>query len=114
MENEVNYVYNAKVVSVYDGDTITVDIDLGFKVMVKKESIRLWGINTPEVRGDSKVEWKKVRDYVRERILWKDIILKSYKGKKWKYGRWLWEVIIDWVNLNDELVEMWYAVEYLR
>ena len=49
------YEYCAKVVSVYDGDTITVDIDLGFGIVLKKQKLRLLGINTPEVRGAEKI-----------------------------------------------------------
>jgi len=45
------YYYRARVTKVYDGDTITVDIDLGFHVGLKSEKIRLYRIDTPEVRG---------------------------------------------------------------
>lgn len=45
------YHYAAQVVSVYDGDTITVDIDLGLEVWLKGQKIRLLNIDTPEVRG---------------------------------------------------------------
>ena len=52
----VPYIYKAEVVSVYDGDTITVDIDLGFNVVLRKQKIRLGGINTPEIRGEEREE----------------------------------------------------------
>ena len=42
------YEYRCKVVNVVDGDTVDVDIDLGFGVWMKKQSIRLYGIDTPE------------------------------------------------------------------
>ena len=45
------YEYRAFVRKVYDGDTITVDIDLGFDVVLKAQKIRLVRINAPEVRG---------------------------------------------------------------
>ncbi|MDQ7022251.1 MAG: thermonuclease family protein [Candidatus Gracilibacteria bacterium] len=93
---------------------ITIDIDLGFNHIMKDQTIRLWGIDTPELRGDDKIFGKKVRDYVRERILGKQIILKSYKDKKGKYGRWLGEIFIDGENLNEELVKMGYAVEFMK
>ena len=44
------YIYNCEVVRVVDGDTIDVDIDLGFSVILKKQRIRLAGIDTPESR----------------------------------------------------------------
>ena len=44
------YEYNAKILRIVDGDTIDVDIDLGFGVWIHKERIRLEGIDTPESR----------------------------------------------------------------
>ena len=44
------YEYNVKVVKVIDGDTVDVDIDLGFGVWLHKERVRLYGIDTPESR----------------------------------------------------------------
>ena len=41
------YEYRVKVVKIIDGDTVDVDIDLGFGVWLKKERIRLFGIDTP-------------------------------------------------------------------
>ena len=50
------YEYRAKVIKVIDGDTIDVDIDLGFGVILAKQRIRLYGIDTPESRTSDKVE----------------------------------------------------------
>ena len=50
------YEYKAIVVKVVDGDTVDVDIDLGFNVWLKKQRIRLYGIDTPESRTRDKVE----------------------------------------------------------
>ena len=44
------YEYRCKIVKVIDGDTVDVDIDLGFGVWLHKERIRLYGIDTPESR----------------------------------------------------------------
>jgi micrococcal nuclease len=106
------YQYPALVVSVYDGDTITVNIDLGFGVELKKQKIRLYGINTPEVRGASKEQGIISRDYVRAKILHKMITLQSIKDKKGKYGRWLGMVLMgeEDVNLNKELITKDFAV----
>ena len=86
------YIYSAQVTKVYDGDTITVDIDLGFGIIFHKQSLRLYGINTPELRGDEREEGLKSRDWLREQILGKEVIIKTYKDKKGKYGRWIAEV----------------------
>ena len=44
------YQYKCKLVKVVDGDTIDVDIDLGFGVWLRKQRIRMYGIDTPESR----------------------------------------------------------------
>ena len=113
-EKQINpqYQYPALVVSVYDGDTITVNIDLGFGVELKKQKIRLYGINTPEIRGSSRDLGIISRDYVREKILDKNIMLQSIKDKKGKYGRWLGIVLTgdEKVNLNKELISKNLAI----
>jgi micrococcal nuclease len=111
------YHYKATVKKVYDGDTITIDIDLGFNFNFNNFKLRLYGIDTPEMRGEEKEQGKKVRDFVREKILGKEIILHSYKDKKGKYGRYLGDVLYldengKQKNLNKELIALGYAVEY--
>jgi len=44
------YDYRCKIVKIVDGDTVDVDIDLGFGVWMKKERVRIMGIDTPESR----------------------------------------------------------------
>ena len=48
--------YDVHVVKVVDGDTVDVDIDLGFGVCLKDERVRIMGIDTPESRTSDKVE----------------------------------------------------------
>ena len=103
------YYYKANVIKVYDGDTITVDIDLGIGIWLRKQSIRLYGIDAPEVRGSEKIEGKKSRDWLREKILGKEIILKTIKDKTGKYGRLLGEIWFENENINDLLVEVGMA-----
>ena len=108
------YEYRAYVRKVYDGDTITVDIDLGFGVILKNQKLRFFGINTPEVRGKSREEGLKVRDLVRNRISNKWITIKTHKDKKGKYGRWLavvYELEIE-ESLNEWLLREGHAVKY--
>jgi len=62
--HDPRYVYAAEVVRVYDGDTIYMDIDLGFRMWLREEPLRLWGIDTPEVRGEDKEAGIAVRDLV--------------------------------------------------
>ncbi len=107
------YEYKATVTKVYDGDTITVDFDLGFGILIRKQKIRLYGINTPEVRGSEKPEGIISRDALRERILGKVVTIKTFRDKKGKYGRWLGEVFIGEENINKWLISEGYGKEYL-
>tara|TARA_B100000424_G_C22874128_1_gene465456 strand:- start:228 stop:548 length:321 start_codon:yes stop_codon:yes gene_type:complete len=104
------YIYNAIIVSVYDGDTVTADIDLGFEVWLKGQKLRLLNINTPEVRGKEKAEGIVSRDALRSRILGKEVKIKS--DRKGKYGRWLVEIFLDDENINNWLLAEGLAKPY--
>lgn len=106
------YTYKATVVKVYDGDTITVDVDLGFGVWLTNQKMRLFGIDTPEVRGKEREEGLIVRDWLRGRILHREIVIKTHKDRKGKYGRWLAEVWFDGVSINNEMLETRRACKY--
>jgi len=108
------YEYTAKVVKVYDGDTITVDFDLGFGIILRGQKIRLSGINTPEVRGEEKVEGIQSRDILRKRILNKTVTIKTSKDKKGKYGRWLGEIYFEAENINEWLISEGLATRYKK
>jgi len=108
----MNYIYKAFVTGVYDGDTITVDIDLGMDTWKMNVKMRLARIDTPEMRGAEKEAGKVVRDYVRGMLLNKDVVIKTEKDKTGKYGRYLAEVFIDDMNVNDHLLEEGMATEY--
>ena len=108
------YLYKAKIVSVYDGDTCRVDIDLGLKVWIKNEKLRLLRIDAPELRGDEREEGLKSRDFLREQIADKEVILQTQKDKQGKYGRYLAEIWIEdaegnWQNVNDLMVDEGFA-----
>lgn len=108
------YEYNAICTSVYDGDTITVEIDLGFHASMKKMKLRLFGIDAPEMRGPEKVDGKVTRDWLREQILGKKIRVHTLKDKTGKYGRWLANIYpIDnqTTSYNSMMVSKDLAVE---
>jgi micrococcal nuclease len=106
------YTYRARVSAVYDGDTITADIDLGFSVVLRGQSIRLARINAPEVRGTSAEMGIRSRDALRDRVLGKDVLLRTIKDSREKYGRWLGEVWVDGVCVNDWLLSEGLALKY--
>jgi micrococcal nuclease len=108
------YTYRARYVRAYDGDTITVDLDLGFNTWLMDQTLRLYGIDTPELRGEERPEGLKVRDHVRARLeAAEELVIETLKDRAGKYGRWLAIVWIDGVNLNDELVQTGRAQTYL-
>ena len=116
MDNNL-YNYRALVMSVYDGDSITVDIDLGFNNWMKNQKVRLYGIDTPEIRGEERPGGLIARDRLRELILDKEIVIKSYRDKTGKYGRWLATIFIKdvdgaWENINQLLLAEGLAVAY--
>lgn len=107
------YKYKAEIVDVYDGDTITADIDLGFHTWRRDERLRLYGIDAPEIRGvdaDTKARGLAARDALRERVLGKEVIVCTIRDRKEKYGRYLAEVYIGTENINDWLVTEGHAV----
>jgi len=95
--------YNATVTSVFDGDTITVDIDLGFGLIFSNQKIRLLGINAPEINSDKKEKAIEVRDWLRDKLLNQQIRLQTVKDRKEKYGRYLGIVYLGLVNINQAL-----------
>jgi len=101
--------YTARVQSVYDGDTCRVDIDLGLGIWIRNEKLRLVRINAPEMTGPEKPAGTESRDFLRELIDGKEIIIETVKDRRGKYGRYLAEIWIQqgecWINVNDELVE---------
>jgi len=122
------FTFKARVTSVYDADTITVDVDLGFHQKSEEIKLRLFGINAPEMRGPEKVEGAKSRDWLRDKILEQHVVIRTYKdGRgKGKYGRWLADVFAvddlvpdarggvslsaDAVSFNQQLVNNGLAV----
>ena len=90
--------YKCNLVKVVDGDTVDVDIDLGFGVWLRKQRIRLYGIDTPESRTRDKVE--KVyglgkRLFLSKMLSTGEMSIKTYKDAKGKFGRILGELFYE-------------------
>ena len=104
----------AKVVSVYDGDTIKVVFPILRKLY--KFNCRIMGVDTPEIRTRDKKEKEygiKVRDELRKKILNKVVKLKC--GEFDKYGRLLGEIYVnqnDQESVNQLMIKDGYAYEY--
>ncbi len=103
------YHYRAIFRSNYDGDTITVDIDLGMEIWLKDQRVRLFGIDTPELRSKDagkKQLAKKAKEFVSDYLFAGDeITIRTHKDKTGKFGRLLATVFTeDNENLNELLV----------
>jgi len=114
------YEYRVKVVKIVDGDTVDVDIDLGFGVWLKKERIRMFGIDTPESRTrdlDEKKYGLMAKDYITKLLDDEGgIVLKTRKDAEGKYGRILGELwrTTDFADtsINDLMIKNHHAVSY--
>lgn len=108
-----------KVTNVVDGDTIDVEIDLGFSVSYSQR-LRLAGIDTPESRTTDKMEKAlglEAKEYLKSKVKdAKDVIVKTEKpDSSEKYGRILGWVYVDGSkkSINEQMIEDGYAWGYL-
>jgi micrococcal nuclease len=114
------YEYRVKILKVIDGDTVDVDIDLGFGIVLTDERVRIMGIDTPESRTRDKVEKKfglaskaRLKSLLGKTGILKTQINKKGEDMKGKFGRILGDFVVeDNRMVTDILVEEGYAVAY--
>jgi len=122
------YEYHAWLVRVVDGDTVDLEVDLGFNVRIR-ERFRLAGIDTPEVHGVKRDSEEYKRGLAAARRVEEmfetvegAVKIRTLKDRKGKFGRYLVE-IFPWGDfgrspwggpgsMNKRLVEDGYATEY--
>ncbi|MAC71635.1 MAG: nuclease [Gammaproteobacteria bacterium] len=107
------YIYVCEIVKVVDGDTIDVNVDLGWSVSVRKQRIRLYGIDAPESRTrdlEEKQFGKASKKFVKDFLNSDHILLKT--REKGKYGRYLGDFCVDDKWLCDEMIQAHHAVPY--
>lgn len=109
---KVDYIYKGLVTKVFDGDTITVDFDLGFFVTLRNQTIRLAEIDAPELKGKEKLMGQAARDWLRRRILGKEVVIQTVKDSKETYGRWLGFIWYGDVCINHEMMDKEIAKKY--
>ena len=101
-------------IKVYDGDTITIASKLPYKHSpIYRFSVRLNGIDTPEIKGKDEDEKKcavLARDALKDLIVGRKVELRNVQTEK--YGRILAEVYCDNINLNEWMVNQRFAVKY--
>ena len=121
------YEYKCKILRVVDGDTVDIDIDLGFGIWMAKERVRMMGIDTPESRTRDKVEKKfglASKEYVKAYLpigsmqVLKTEIDKSGEDKKGKFGRILGDFLVydakqdAQKKLTEIMISQGYGVAY--
>ena len=119
------YEYKATIVKVVDGDTVDVDIDLGFGIVLSDERVRIAGIDTPESRTRDKEEKKfglaakaRVKQLLGKTCVLKTQINKDGEDMKGKFGRILGDFNVydsatdRWRMLTEILVSEGHAVPY--
>jgi micrococcal nuclease len=114
------YQYRAKILKVLDGDTVQVDLDLGFNIVLANQKVRLAGIDTPESRTANTEE--KPRGLLSKKKLTEKLPVGSYAmietmkpdSNDDKFGRILGVFITeDGTRVNQWMIDNNYAVLYL-
>ena len=115
------YIYKAVVKRVIDGDSVVLDIDCGFDVVLQDQSTRLYGVDTPETRmvEGGNTHLKVLGQLAKEKVLallpaGKAVHVRSHLDKRGKFGRILVEVFLDdsECSLNQSLIDERYGVAY--
>lgn len=106
MANEL-YVYKTKILRIVDGDTVDVAIDLGFDVALSAR-FRLAGLDAPEKWTDEgKASALRLAELLPVGV---EVIVKSEKDRREKFGRYLGTFFVDEVSINEQLVNEGFAV----
>ena len=114
MSEPFTYRLDIDSISVYDGDTIKCDIDLGFSIILRKQSVRSLGINCPEIRTKDEREKAlayEARDQLRHILEDAEVIALQSHGKG-KFGRILGTLFADGKNVNDMMIDLGLARPY--
>jgi micrococcal nuclease len=102
-----DFVRNARIIKVVDGDTLRLEVDLGFTARITHD-IRLSGLNTPEPRGPEGPAGRFVTREV-EKLIYRsgsnEVIIRSKEFTVGKYGRCVCEVWVGDICLNDFLLD---------
>ena len=108
------YEYKAKLIKIIDGDTIDAEIDLGFKISIRKR-IRFLGINAPETRTrdlDEKQAGLKAKSRLETLFDASEGVFTLKSHGVGKFGRVLGEIFIENTNINELLLNEGLASKY--
>jgi micrococcal nuclease len=105
----VSYEYRARVIRVVDGDTVHLEVDLGFDVR-RQDSFRLTGINAPERGTPEGVAATGHLVELLNRV--GPLVVYTTKDRREKYGRYLARLVMGEVDINQAMVDDGHAVTY--
>lgn len=104
------YKYCATVRRIIDGDTLDLDVDMGFRAWRMKERFRLTGLDAPESnRAASAAAGRAARDYLAELVPVGSIVTIETAKDPDNFGRWLATVWHEGRNINEALIEAGHA-----
>lgn len=106
------YEYKAIILEVTDGDTVKAHIDLGLR-SYRTEPLRLFGINAPEKRGATKSKGEEAKAFLASLIEGKEVLIHTRKDKQEKYGRWLVDIYLGGLHINQHMIDNGHAVPYM-
>jgi micrococcal nuclease len=114
------YEYRAIINRVVDGDTVDVDIDLGFNIVLTNERVRIMGIDTPESRTADPVEKvfglaakERLKELLGKQSILKTEVSKDGEDMKGKFGRILGDFLTeDGRRVTDIMIEEGHCVRY--
>ena len=108
--HEDRYVYGAKLVRVVDGDTVVLDVDLGFGTWLHNQHCRLLGINAPETHTETREAGEAATAWLRELLAdTEEILIRSHLDKKDSFRRLLIELWADGHDINYCMVQDGHA-----
>ena len=104
--------YAATIIRVIDGDTVVADVDLGFRTFTR-QTLRLYGINAPEIRGFEKQAGIAATEYLKNQLSHEPITVRTIRDRQGKFGRYL-AVLFNsrGTNINREMISDGHAVPY--
>jgi len=111
------YEYKATVKRIIDGDSLVLDIDLGFYMFMNETKIRLYGLDTPKMNSEDPL--LRLQAIMATRYLFDNlqvgekVVIKTVLDKREKYGRLLATIIKkDGLNINEGLIQNKFAISY--
>jgi len=111
------YEYKATVKRIIDGDSLVLDIDLGFYMFMNETKIRLYGLDTPEMASEDpllRLQAIMATRYLFDNLnIGEKVTIKTVLDKREKYGRLLATMFTnDGLNINEGLIQNKLAVSY--